>query len=312
MLVLSYSQTGQLTTLVESLLAPLRADPRIEIRVEALVPRPSFPFPWSLWRFLDAFPESAHLQPAPLAPLTLTGEEVFDLVILPYQVWFLAPSQPVTAFLKHPLAARLLRGKPVVTVIACRNMWLVAQEKTKALLAGLGAHLIDNVVLTDRAPTMATLLTTPLWMLTGKRRVIPGLPPAGIDAADIARAARFGRALLDALCDNREQSHLPLLHGLQAAEANPRLWFSEHAATRSFFMWGKLLRAAGKPGSWPRKPLLALYLVFLVTLVFTVIPISLAIQSLIRPFLRRHLAALKQQFELPSGAGDERLSQYDH
>lgn len=56
-LVLSYSQTGQLTTLVESLLAPLRADPRIEIRVEALVPRPSFPFPWSLWRFLDAFPE---------------------------------------------------------------------------------------------------------------------------------------------------------------------------------------------------------------------------------------------------------------
>lgn len=311
MLVVSYSQTGQLTAIVDRLLAPLRADPRISVRVEQLAPQPPFPFPWSLWRFLDAFPESAHLQPAPLAPLTLTGDEHFDLVILPYQVWFLAPSQPVTAFLQHPLAARLLRGKPVVSVIACRNMWLLAHQKTQALLAGLGAHLIDNVVLTDRAPTMATLLTTPVWMLTGKRRVIPGLPPAGIDATDIAGAARFGRALLEALCADRERSRQPLLHGLRAAQADPRLWFSERTATRSFFLWGKLLRAAGNPGSWQRKPLLALYLVFLITLVFTVVPISLAIQSLIRPFLRQRLAGLKRRFELPSGSGDERLSHYE-
>ena len=310
-LVLSYSQTGQLTNIVESMLAPLRADPRITIRVETLTPQTPFPFPWSIWRFLDAFPESAHLQPAPLAPLTLTGDEPFDLVILPYQVWFLAPSQPITAFLKHPLAARLLRGKPVVTVIACRNMWMLAQEKTKVMLADLGAHLIDNVVFTDRAHTMATLLTTPLWMLTGKRRVVPGLPPAGIDVGDIAGAARFGRALQEALVEDRERAGQPLLNGLRAAEVNPSLWFSERAATRSFFLWGKLLRAAGAPGSWSRKPLLALYLVFLVTLVGTVIPLSLTIQTLIRPLLRQRLARLKRQFELPSGAGDERLSQYD-
>lgn len=310
-LVLSYSQTGQLTNIVESLLAPMRADPRITIRVETLAPQPPFPFPWSLWRFLDAFPESAHLKPAPLAPLSLTGDETFDLVILPYQVWFLAPSQPITAFLQHPLAARLLRDKPVVTVIACRNMWLFAQEKTKVMLAGLGACLIDNVVFTDRAHTMATLLTTPLWMLTGKRRVVPGLAPAGIDAADIAGAARFGRALRQALGEDRERAGRPLLCGLRAVEANPRLWFSERAATRSFLLWGILLRAAGVPGSWPRKPLLALYLVFLVTLVFTVVPISLAIQFLIRPLLSQRLARLKREFELPSGSGDERLSQYD-
>ena len=41
--------------------------------------------------FLDAFPESALLVPPALAPLLLTGDEHFDLVILPYQhetVWW--------------------------------------------------------------------------------------------------------------------------------------------------------------------------------------------------------------------------------
>lgn len=296
---------------MERLLAPLQADPRIAIHTETLRPLPAFPFPWPFVRFLDAFPESALLLPPALAPLCLTGEENFDLVILPYQVWFLAPSQPITAFLKHPLGDRLLRGKPVVTVIACRNMWLLAQEKMKGLLAACGTRLIDNVVLTDRAPTMATLLTTPLWLLTGKRRLVPGLPPAGIAAQDIARASRFGRALLAALLDDREKEAQPLLCGLQAVDANPRLWFSERAGTRSFLLWGKLLRAAGGPGAWLRKPLLLLYLVFLLILILTVVPVSLFVQTLLRPFLRQRLAGLKQQFEQPSGSGTERLSQYD-
>ncbi len=311
-LVLSYSQTGQLNAIVESILAPLRADSRVSVRVEKLIPLPPFPFPWSLLSFLDAFPESAHLQPCPLAPLTLTDKDDFDLIILPYQVWFLAPSQPITAFLKHPLARHLLRNKPVITVIGCRNMWLLAQEKIKSILADLEAHLIDNVVLVDRSPTMATLLTTPFWLLTGKPKFIPGLPPAGITAPEIARAARFGRALLDALSEDREKTHQPLLQGLQAVEADPGLLFSERAATRSFFLWGKLLMAAGAPGNWLRKPLLLLYLVFLIILVFTVVPVSLAIQTLFRPFLRTRLAMYKRYFELPSGSGDELLSQYDY
>lgn len=311
-LVLSYSQTGQLAAVVESLLNPLRTDPRFSVRVETLMPLPAFPFPWSLLRFLDAFPESTHLRPPPLELLTLTDADEFDLIILPYQVWFLSPSQPVTAFLKHPLAGPLLRGKPVITVIACRNMWLLAQEKTKGLLSALGAHLIDNVVVVDRAPTMATLLTTPLWLLTGNRKFIPGLPPAGIDKLEIARAVRFGRALVDALCEGRETMGQPLLRGLQAVDADPNLLFSERAATRSFLLWGKILMTAGAPGSQQRKPLLLLYLVFLIVLVFTVVPVSLAVQKLLRPFLRHRMSKLKQHFELPSGSGDERLPEYDY
>lgn len=309
-LVVAYSQTGQLTEITQAILAPLREDPACEIHIEQLRPKQPFPFPWSFWTFLDAFPESALLRPSPLAPLTLSGDEDFDLVILPYQVWFLAPSQPVTAFLQHPVAQRLLRGKPVVTVIGCRNMWMLAQEKMKSMLHNVGARLLDNVALVDPSPTMVTLLTTPLWLLTGKKQPIRSLPPAGVDDSAIRAARRFGSALRDALATGRERTEGPLLDGLQAAVVDPHLMVSERAATRSFAIWGRLVCAAGEPGEMRRKPVLMLYVIFLITLILTVVPLSLCVQSLLRPLMRRRFAAIKARFEQPSGCGNERMKDY--
>jgi hypothetical protein len=309
-LVLSYSQTGQLTRLAERIVEPLRQDAAIEVHVEALRPLKPFPFPWKFFVFFDAFPESAHMVPPPLAPFGLDGSEDFDLVILPYQVWFLAPSQPVTAFLKSEVARKLLAGKPVVTVIACRNMWMMAQEKMKGLLAACGARLLDNVVLTDPSPTMVSVLTTPLWLLTGKRDYVRGLPPAGVREDDIQSARRFGLALRDALREGRERGDGPLLAGLGAVNADPHLLFSERVVTRSFFLWGKLLRAVGKPGQMRRVPFLVFYIAFLIAMLLTVVPLSLTVQALLRPFMKRRFAALKQKFEVPSGSGKERMSLY--
>lgn len=309
-LAICYSQTGQLARIAEQILAPLRENPGVDVHLEMLRPLPAYPFPWSFFRFFDAFPEAAHLIPPKLEPLALTGEEDFDLVMLFYQVWFLAPSLPVTAFLQHPLAARLLNDKPVVTVIACRNMWLMAHEKVKNLLAGLGARLIDNVVLSDRGNVFATFITTPRWFLTGKQAGFLGCPPAGIAADEILRARRFGLAIQTALVADAEKKNAPLLTGLQAVEANPKLYFSEKAGTRSFYLWGKLLCAAGEPGQWRRKPIIFFYVIFLVLLIVTVVPVSLALQTLIRPLLREQLARMKHDFELPSGSGAERMSNY--
>jgi hypothetical protein len=311
-LVLSYSQTGQLTEITRRILAPLEQDDHISVHVETLRPVKPYPFPWGFFSFLDAFPEAAHMVPPPLQPLSLTGEENFDMVILPYQVWFLAPSQPITAFLKHPLAKKLLNGKPVVTVIACRNMWMLAQEKMKGMLEACGARLLDNVALVDPSPTMASLWTTPFWLLSGKKDFIKMLPPAGVDAASIQAASRFGFALRDALRNNEERGNAPLLSGLKAVDSNPHLLVSEKAATRSFYLWGKLLRAVGEPGQLRRYPFLILYVIFLITLISTVVPLSLLIQSLLRPFMRRRFAALKQRFDLPSGSGTERMHLYGH
>lgn len=309
-LAICYSQTGQLARIAEQVLAPLQKNPGADVHLEVIRPLPAYPFPWPFFQFFDAFPEAAHLIAPKLEPLALTGEEDFDLVILFYQVWFLAPSLPVTAFLQHPLAARLLKDKPVVTVIACRNMWLMAHEKMKSMLARLGARLIDNVVLTDRGNVFATLITTPLWLLTGKQTNFFGLPPPGIAPSEILLAQRFGLALQGALADDAEKNNAPLLAGLKAVEANPKLYFTEKAATRSFYLWGKLIRSAGKPGQWIRKPILFLYVIFLVALIVTVIPVSLTLQALIRPLLRKRLAHMKHDFELPSGSGTERMSNY--
>ena len=316
-LVIQYSQSGQLTALTRQIVAPLAAQAQIAVHTETLVPLQHFPFPWSFFSFLDAFPESAHLVPPALAPLSLRGDEDFDLVILPYQVWFLAPSQPICAFLKNPVAQRVLRGKPVVTVIACRNMWLCAHQKMQSLLAVAGARLIDNVVLTDLGPTWATFITTPWWMLTGNKAGLAGLPgplrlpAAGLSEAQIRGAGRFGLALRNGLLQGREQETAPLLAGLGAVCVDPRLYISERAGTRSFYLWGKLLLAAGRPGSWQRLPLLALYAVFLVLMILTVVPLSLALQALLRPLMRGWLARIKARFELPSGSSTQHMHSHD-
>lgn len=309
-LVLLYSQTGQLAEITRRIIEPLQNDPALSVRVEMLRPVKPYPFPWSFFKFLDAFPESAHMVPPELQPLSLTGDEDFDLVILPYQVWFLAPSLPITAFLKHPLAKKLLAGKPVVTVIACRNMWMLAHEKLKTMLHACGARLLDNVVLVDPSPTMASLWTTPFWLLSGKKDFLKFLPPAGVDAASILAVRRFGLALRDALANDGERGSAPLLSGLKAVDSDPHLLVSEKAATRSFFLWGNLLRAVGGPGQLRRYPFLILYVIFLITLISTVVPLSLLLQALLRPLMRQRFASLKQKFDAPSGAGSERMNLY--
>jgi hypothetical protein len=299
-LVVHFSQTGQLARIARRLVSPLAGASReIEVVEEILRPRTPYPFPWPLLRFFDAMPEAVLLEPPVLEPINAKGH--FDLVVLAYQVWFLSPSGPITAFLKSEDGKRLLRGCPVVTVIGCRNMWLNAQETAKRLIQDAGGELRDNVVFTDRAPTLATLITTPLWLLTGKREGFFGLPPAGIADADIAGAERFGHALVQALRGDRERNGSPMLAGLGAARVDPRLIFSERAGKRAFGAWSRIIRLGGKPGSLARLPLVALFCLYLVAMILAVVPASLLLQRLLRPLLARRLESQKTYFEAPSG-----------
>jgi hypothetical protein len=300
-LLVHFSQTGQLARVSRRLVAPLAEAGDVELVEEVLRPLRPYPFPWSFWRFLDAMPESVLLDPPALAPLSVRPEEHFDLIILAYQVWYLAPSGPITAFLKSDAGRRLLRGRPVVTVIACRNMWLVAQETVKRLIAEAGGRLCDNAVFTDCGGTLATLVTTPRWMLTGRRDAFLGLPAAGVGDEEIAGADRFGRALLAALRVGRERDGAPMLAGLGAASVDSRLIFSERAGHRAFSVWSRVIRLGGRPGSAARLPLLALFCVYLVAMILVIVPPSLLVQRLLRPLLARRLESQRAYFELPSG-----------
>lgn len=307
-LVLYYSQSGQLTRAVRSMMAPLVARADVEVVWQDLQPQTAYPFPWGFFSFLDAFPESVLLDPPAMAPVAFDPDSRFDLVVLAYQVWFLSPSLPITGFLKSP-AARVLRDTPVVSLIACRNMWLSAYDKMQRLLAAQGAQLIDNVVLIDQGPAWATFVTTPRWLLTGNKNAFWFFPPAGVSDADIAGAARFGRALAAALPQLRGSG--PLLSGLGAVKVNPGYIASERIGHRSFLIWGKLIRRLGRPGTWPRRVGLLVYLVFLVGMILTVVPLGVVVRALARPFLRARLAAQVAALERPSGSSCERSEFYN-
>jgi hypothetical protein len=300
-LVVHFSQTGQLARVARRLVSPLAEANDVELVEETLRPRPPYPFPWPLWRFLDAMPETVLLEPPALEPFSVRADERFDLVVLAYQVWYLAPSGPMTAFLKSETGKRLLSGRPVVTVIACRNMWLLAQETIKRLIQEAGGRLLDNVAFTDQGGTLATFVTTPRWLLTGRRNRFWGLPAAGVAEEEIANADRFGLALLDALRTGREREDAPMLAGLGAARVDPKLILSERAARRAFSAWSRLIRLGGAPGSIARVPMLVLFSVYLVAMILTVVPTSLLVQRITRPLLAARLRSLQAYYELPSG-----------
>jgi hypothetical protein len=69
--------------------------------------------------------------------------------------------------------------------------------------------------------------------------------------------------------------------------------------------------AAGGPGAWQRKPLLLLYVVFLLALIVTVVPVSLTLQALLRPLFKGWLTKMTAQFECPSGSATDRSHLYD-
>ena len=298
-LVVSYSQSGQLARLKESFLRDIRGTAGIEVDDVVLQPQRPFAFPWRFLPFFDAFPETVHLQPAPIEPPKLAHER-YDLVVIAYSVWFLSPAQPITAFLQSETARRVLRDTPVITLIGCRNMWLMAQEKMKRLLANAGARLVGNVVKIDQCGSAASFITTPLWMFTGKRQAVHWLPPAGISEAEIADAARFGQRTAEALQRN-ETLDKTLLQHMGAVKINEKLMASERVGHRSFLVWGKLVMAAGRVSPLLRRLVLCVYIVFLLGMILTVVPIGALLKTLLAPLRREQMQRERAYYAAPSG-----------
>jgi hypothetical protein len=258
-------------------------DYAVVITTVALEPTPPYPFPWKALEFVDVFPESLMLTPCRLQLMDERLETIdFDLVIQGYQVWYLSPSIPVTTFLQSDVARNVLAGKPVVTVIGCRNMWLLAQEKVKKLLAGQNARLVGNIVLTDQAPNLVGVLTIATWMLTGKKkRFFPFLPKPGIDSVDIAAAERFGAPLMAALKNGRYDQLQQRLNALGACEVNPNLILFEHRISKIFNVWARFIRRKGHPGDRQRRPRLRLFLAYLLTAILLLAPVAALVTTML-------------------------------
>ena len=214
-----------------------------------------------------------------------------------------------TAFLKSEAAKRVFAGKPVITVIGCRNMWLMAQERVKEILRGLGARLIDNVVLTDSAHSAFTFFSTPMWMLTGRRGPFFNgmVPAAGVSDADIASCARFGRAIAAQLPTRAAGDDSPMLTGLGAVSVREGLIEFEKTIKRSFRLWGALLRALGKPDALARQFVILIYFLFLLLVILTVVPILAVVKMILKPLAKANIAKQREYFAAPSGKSSQLL-----
>jgi len=276
-----------LRDVVDSVVQPLRASSEIDVTVAELKPVTPYPFPWSFWNFFNTFPECIYADPKPIRPLDIAADAHFDLIILAYQVWFISPSLPTTALLQSEQAKRLFKDSPVITLIGCRNMWLMAQERTKELLKSLGARLIDNVVLTERTHGAVSVVTTPWWLLSGNRGpYLQGLlPRAGVWQSDIREAVRFGHAIAMQLPQRDVNDAGPMLRGLGAVIVHPGLISSEMIVRRSFRLWGALLRSCGDQQASLRRVVLALYVLFLVAMLLTIVPVVFVLKTLLAPYL---------------------------
>jgi multimeric flavodoxin WrbA len=297
-LVIYYSQTGQLTSVLDSFIS--KFDESVQVDMKAIKPKNSYPFPWPFYTFFDEFPESVYMDGCELEDMGEIDAD-YDLIILGYTVWYMAPSIPMTAFMQSESAKKLFKDKPVVTVIACRDMWVLAQEKMKDMLENLGARLMDNVALTDQGGGVISLVTLPTYMLTGKKTYFSFLPPAGIKQEEIDACDRFGERLNEALKEDKEKGSEPMLKNLGAAVVNAKLIATEKIATRSFLVWSKLIKFGGKKYSFGRKVVISIYVVFLILLLLTVVPLNILARKFLNLFNKEKLRTMEAYYELPSG-----------
>jgi hypothetical protein len=180
-------------------------------------------------------------------------------------------------------------------------------------LRDAGARLLDNVALVDSQSALVTFITTPRWVLTGNKGKPGGLlPPAGVSQQDIDCAGRFGKAIVAALASDREKLDQPMLQGLSAVKVDTRLIASEKIGHRSFMIWGKLLRKIGPPGHPLRRVVLAVYALFLITMIITVVPINMLVNFILRSVFVQRVERERQYYEAPSGSANDRMQEFDY
>ena len=300
-LLLYYSQSGEAGRVAETLAAALR-DPDVDLAFARLRLKQEYPFPWrSVGRFFSVLPE-CHLGPLPeLETPTFDPEQKFDLIILVYQVWFLTPSLPVQAFFRTG-HARVLRNAKVMTVSVSRNMWHSASEMMKRLLEKAGTRHIDNVAVTHQGPAWATFITTPRALLFGKKEGFWGIfPPAGLDDKELARVARFGKAIVERRDRLHQPDAVPLLTGLGAVPINRRYLVPELIGWYWFRGWAHLIRFLGRLGSVPRMAGVYLFVMFLLFMIVVVMPLTMLGRLLLHPFIHKRLAAYAHRLQQPTG-----------
>lgn len=281
-LVIYYSQTGQLEDIVKNIARPFENKDEYQVTYYNIRLKKDFPFPWPGDVFFNTFPESYLQVPSEIYP---PEDEVlntrFDLILFGYQVWYLTPSIPIISFLKSPYAANILKDIPVVTISGTRNMWMLSQEKLKVYLRDLKAKLVGNIALVDRHDNYTSVLTILRWLTTGKKEKSGMLPAAGISDEEIAGSVKYGEIIEKHFSTNGLETLQPDLVKNGAVEIRPFLVRVEKVGNKIFTVWSNLIIRKKE-----KRPLLIKFFkVYLMAAIWIISPIVLVFHILLAPIL---------------------------
>ncbi|NUM35332.1 MAG: hypothetical protein HUU50_12350 [Candidatus Brocadiae bacterium] len=270
-LVLYYSQTGKTKSLLDIFLEPLQKRSDVEITIEEILPKVPFPFPWPQLYFFSLVPECVYEVPIELQEMKFNENEKYDLIILGYQVWFLAPSIPTNSLLKHP-KAKVFANTPVVSVLFCRNMWRQAQGRLERRLEELQSWVVDKVVTTAYGSQMETLRSTKQNLLQK--------PKIGEDShqwrpspEDVEITKKQGIQLADSIWQIKENPKRPIFKDSSRALKDTMFVYPEQKAKESFFAWGGYFLKHSSTESTKRKIFIILFCWTFFFKVFVLLPL---------------------------------------
>ncbi|WPO82478.1 dialkylresorcinol condensing enzyme DarA [Chryseobacterium sp. JJR-5R] len=280
-LVLYYTQTGQLEDIVKNIARPFEnKNEEYEVTYYNIKLKEDFPFPWPSDVFFNTFPESYLQIPSEiLPPPAEVLNKKFDLILFGYQVWYLTPSIPTISFLKSRYAADILKDTPVVTISGTRNMWMLSQEKLKVYLKDLKAQLVGNIALVDRHDNYTSVLTILRWMTTGKKEKSGMLPAAGVSDEEIAGSGKYGEIIENHFSQDNFTKLQPELVKNGAVEIRPFLVRVEKVGNKIFTVWSNLIIRKKE-----KRPLLIKFFkVYLMAAIWIISPIVLVPHLLTTP-----------------------------
>jgi hypothetical protein len=290
-LIIYYTQTGQLKQIVDTVTGPLGKD--CQLFFEELKPVAPYPFPWKGMPFFQVFPESVKEIPCELEPLQNDPDADYDLVILAYQVWYLSPSIPMTSFLKSEAARRLLNAKPVITVLGVRNMWIMAQQRVKAMIGEAGGKLAGNIVLADPAGNLTSVVTIVRWMMNGQKEPFRWLgmnfPAAGVPEKEMRRGREFGEIIFADLKNEDLAGLQEKLVKAGAVKVDPVIYNIEKRGKMMFGMWAGFILKKGAYNDPAREGRLNGFKYYLFTVIYLISPFVSGLFRLIF-FLNRRAA----------------------
>lgn len=292
-LVIYYTQSGQLEDILNNFTAPLVQAGNIVEKVRVHVTN-NYPFPWNGKAFFSVMPDCVLSVPTTLQPFQLK-ENKYDLVILGYQAWFLSPSIPINSILQDPAVIAVLKNTPVVTITGARNMWISAMERIKKILKASEAKLVGSIALYDKHHNFISFITIFYWMFKGKKgRWLGIFPKPGVSDEDILHCSRFGETVQKHLAVERWDGLQDELIQQKAIEVKYNLMFIESKASRIFAIWANIIVKKKKRGPW-----LVAFKYYLLIALFIAAPIILSVDAIFfKPFLS---GRIKKQKQLYSG-----------